>query len=372
MNAWFQQDDFAHLKLAAQTPLAELARVLVRPIAQGTFRPLSERFFYWSAYHIAGLDPLPFHIVSYVTQFVCCTLYVLLVRRIVGSGLAAAVAAAIWATHPCLTLPVTWIATTNQLLWIACALSALYGFILYCDTGRRGYLWMSWGAYLLGFGMLESNVAVAALIPVYAVIFQRARMRHALAYVLPGLAFAGLHFALIPRAGGKTYGMHAGAESLKALWTYWKWSWVLEPSALPIGVPGWVATLAATLSLLGVAGLLLAYKGLRREVALGLCCWLILLVPVLPLTQHLSDYYLTGPLLGMGIILAAVIRQWPRAGILLSVLVAMASVPTSRYYAFTNVQRSKNIEALVKGVGQVKTAHPGKTILLSGPPCQHS
>lgn len=365
IDAWFQQDDFAHLKLAAQTPLSELPSVLVRPIAQGTFRPLSERLFYWSAYHIAGLDPLPFRIVSYGAQIFCCTMYVLLLRRIVGSGLAAAVGATVWATHPCLTLPVTWIATTNQLLWIACLLSALYGFVLYCDTGRRGYLRLSWAGYLLGFGMLESNVAVAALIPAYAAIFHRERLLHALAYVPPAIVFAGLHFALIPRAGGKTYGMHVGAESLQALWTYWKWSWVLEPSALSIGIPAWVATLAAILSILGVAGLL-ACKGARKEAAFGLCCWLILLAPMLPLTQHLSDYYLAAPLLGGGIILAAGIRHFPRTGLPLAVLLGIISVPASRYYASTNVHRSKNIESLVKGVSQITAAHPGKTILLAG------
>src|SRR5688572_30071508 len=50
-SAWFQQDDFAHLKLAAATSLGDLPGMMARPIAQGTFRPLSERLFYWVLYH---------------------------------------------------------------------------------------------------------------------------------------------------------------------------------------------------------------------------------------------------------------------------------------------------------------------------------
>lgn len=199
LHAWFQQDDFAHLLVASQTPIQKLPRLLILPFAQGTFRPLSERLFYWSGYHLAGLNNIPFRIVTYSTLLLASGLLILIARRLTGSSCAAILAALIWVTNPCLTLPITWTATTNQLLWSACALGAIYGFIRYCDTGRQRLLYLSWTAYLLGFGMLEANVAVPLVLAAYAALYTRRRLPAALLYALPAAVFALLHLTLIPR-----------------------------------------------------------------------------------------------------------------------------------------------------------------------------
>jgi hypothetical protein len=52
----------------------------------------------------------------------------------------------VWAVNPNLTLPTTWIAATNQILY-------------FTGCNDRGWLFPGWLAHLLGFGMLESNVA---------------------------------------------------------------------------------------------------------------------------------------------------------------------------------------------------------------------
>ena len=157
-NAWFQQDDFAHLKLAAQTQISGLPGLLIRPIAQGTFRPLSERLFYWAGYHWGGLEPAPFRAMCFLFHALNCVLFFRLLLRLGGGALAAMAGACVWAVNPCLTLPVTWTATTNQVFWISCVLAAFYAFVLYCENGRPRFLALSWIIYLTGYGMLDAGV----------------------------------------------------------------------------------------------------------------------------------------------------------------------------------------------------------------------
>jgi hypothetical protein len=172
-TSWFQQDDFAHLLLAAATPANELAGHLIKPFAQGTFRPLSERLFYWLTYHWFGLDSLPPRIFCFVLQTANCGLLALLLFRLTQSRAAAALAASAWAVQPVLTLPLTWIATTNQVMWSFCVLAAVNLFACYTRTHARRYLLGAWLLYLAGFGVLESNVVVPALFTMYALLSDR-------------------------------------------------------------------------------------------------------------------------------------------------------------------------------------------------------
>lgn len=364
-DVWFQQDDFAHLKLAAETPLSGLPAMMMRPIAQGTFRPLSERLFFWGCYRLGGLDPLPFRVIAYVALGLSSVLYFYLIRRLTGSAMGAGVAATFWCVHPCMTLPLTWIATTNQLLWICCALGTVVGFVKWADTGLRVYLGLAWMAYLSGFGMLEANVAVGLLLVAYALCFARGRLRGALAFVGPAVAFAVLHLLLIPRVGGAAYKMEVGVDTLRAVWTYWQWSFVLEPSATPIGVPMWAGPVTGGVLLAVTAGLAV-YRPSRWVTVFGVAWWLCLLAPTLPLAKHVSDYYLAAPLLGVGLVLAAWTRQFPRLGAMAAVALLALAVPVTRSYARVNVERGENMEALVKGVRQVRASHPGRAILLAG------
>ncbi|MFN0101996.1 MAG: hypothetical protein ACKV2U_07895, partial [Bryobacteraceae bacterium] len=148
-DAWFQQDDFAHLKLAAATPVADLAELAVTPVAQGTFRPLSERLFYWAIYRCCELDAFPARLFAFGVQSSNLILLGLLLRRLTGSPFAAACGALFWAVNPLLTVPMTWIAATNQIMAALCFLSAAYCFIRYCDTTRRRWLLLSWTAFIL-------------------------------------------------------------------------------------------------------------------------------------------------------------------------------------------------------------------------------
>lgn len=145
--------------------------------------------------------------------------------------------------------------------------------------------------------------------------------------------------------------MHFGPETAQALLQYWRWTWGRDPVSL--------------LSLAASAALLIRPQT-RRPAAFALCCWLFLLSPMLPVTNHITDYYLTAPLCGAALLLATGIAAFPRTGLLFAALLTAIALPASRSQGRQNVDRGLNMLAVVTGVAQIQSAHPGKTILLTG------
>ncbi len=66
---WFHGDDFSLLLLAA-FPEKEFWEALFQLRAQGTFRPLSERLFFYFFHGWFGFDAFPYRVLVFATQIV--------------------------------------------------------------------------------------------------------------------------------------------------------------------------------------------------------------------------------------------------------------------------------------------------------------
>lgn len=351
LSAWFQQDDFAHLQLAARTSLAGLPAMLLQPVAQGTFRPFSERGFYWTFYQLFGLEAAPYRIACFLLHAGNCALLFALLRRLSGSWWGASLGVAMWGVNPCLALPLTWVAATNQGLWAASVLGSVYLFVLFGESGQPRYLAGSWVVFLSGFGMLEGQIAVPAILVAYAFLWNRARLLPACTYFVPAGLFAVLHLWLIPRKTTGAYAMDLGPGMWMSAVDYWRISWGFSAAA-------WIAALLLPI---------LIWRGeTRKLVCLGIVWWLALLGPVLPLQRHITDYYLTVPLMGVSAMAAAAFVIYPRLSATLGLAWICAAAPVARAKAAEQVERSRNMEALVRGVAEVSHRFPRETILLSG------
>jgi hypothetical protein len=305
--------------------------MMAKPVAQGTFRPLSERLFYWGIWHGFGLDALPARIFCFVLQAANCLLLGWLLWRRTESLWGAALGATAWAVQPALALPMTWVATTNQVMWAFCVLATLVCF----EQDRPRWAWLF---YLLGFGVLESNIVVPALLTLWA----WPRWRATLPFWIPAILFAAAHALLIPKAAGGTYGIYLDWRIFETLLTYWRWACRVEVLAVLM---------------------LVAAVAVGR---LGLAWFILALGPMLLLREHRTDYYLTVPAIGLAFILAAAWRKQPWCAALLLAGYFTVTIPASRSAAQAQVAKSLDMQALVLGVGQAQKLHPGKTILLDG------
>lgn len=373
--AWFQQDDFAWLGLRLQVhSWHDLLHALFAPMAQGSIRPWSERLFFMAFSALFGIDALPFRLWVFLTQFANLALLGSLTRRLTGSWLAGLLAPLLWTANAALSVPLSWTSAYNQVLCAFFLLLAFHLFVRWTETGRRRTYYAQVAVFVLGFGSLELNVVYPALAAAYAL----ARARHSLWRTAPLFALSGIyaviHRSLAPAQTAAVYRMHWDASLFATFWQYWQWA--LAPARLPAvhPVPAWfvpAATAVLTAALLGFA----AWRAVRRD-WLGcffLAWFLLVLAPLLPLRDHLTEYYLSIPTIGLAALAAwalssALRKHWipGLAAAAAGILYLASSLPVARAVARWHFDRGRAVQTLALGVARAHQLHPGKLILVNG------
>lgn len=373
LTAWFQKDDFAWLNLHSLVENGDgLARALFHPYAQGTIRTISERMMFLSFYYLFGMDALPYHCLGFLTHAANLVMLCIVCRKLTGSRMAGFWAALFYTVNSVLAAPLSWTCIYYEILCTFCFLLNLWLLMRYAETGLRRYFAWQWLVFLLGFGVLELNVVFPAIAALWALCCARHLLTRMLPMFIPSAIYTWIHFAVAPAIVDGPYRMFWDARIFKTLWIYWVWS--LGPSRLwVLGIPPSYPRSAATLVL--IVGLLgfLCWKLYRREwvAALFPGWFLIVLAPILPLRDHITDYYLTIPLIGLAMWAGwAVASAW-RSSLWMKTLAAFlvciylgVSVPLTSAVSRSFHDRSMRIQSLIEGVSDLHARKAGKAIVL--------
>jgi hypothetical protein len=365
--AWFQQDDFSWLHLELHT-WRDFWRLLTEPRAQGTIRPLSERFFFITFREVFGFNPVPYRVFVFLTQAANLWLLWTIGRRLLVRRAPALVAPLVWGVNLALVAPLGWTSAYNQVLCAFFYLTSFWLFLRHLETGRRSFYAAQILTFLLGFGALETIVAYPAVLLAYCLLDNPKQARKALPLFLPSAAYAAAHFWLIPRASDGPYALHFDGGMVRSLWDYW--TWVLGPvkfAQVAAFKPEWgLACVAALTAGLILAGWLADRRG-RRLAVFGLAWFVLTLAPVLPLRDHQLDYYLTIPAIGLGLAVAALVPHAPRPAAAAWLAMHLGcSAGVAAHGMRSTYERSQRARQFVEAVRQVRQIHPEKAILLTG------
>ncbi len=374
-TAWFRADDFAWLGAGLDVnSFHDLLVALFAPQAQGTIRPLSERAFFMAGFALFGLDALPFKIVVFTTQFAALILMVSIGARLTGSRAAGVGAALLWIANGSLILPLGWTSAYNQVLCGFFLLLSFHFLLRFVDTGRRAYEIAQWAAFLLGFGALELTVVYPAIAAVYTGLAARKSFRRTLPMFAVSLAYVALHNALAPVRKTGDYGMHFTGSMLGTLGRYWTWS--AGPTFLytPFQLAPWM--LPAGIAVVSLGLLAFSAAKLRAGDRLPLFClawYVIVLAPVLPLRDHMTEYYVYLPVIGLCWLGGwAAVEGWRATGsrraiaILLVAVYASMVLPEAVVSSQWNHRITIRVRNLVEGVAGAHDRYPRKSILLDG------
>jgi hypothetical protein len=378
LRTWFWQDDFAWL-IQRHTihSVMDLPRVLFAPMAQGTFRFLSERVFFLTFYSLFGLDALPFRIFVFLTQFANLVLLSSLTYRLTRSRLAGLLAPALWTINSNLSVPLCWTSSYNQILCAFFLLLSVHLLLRYIETGRPRYYGLMCASFVLGFGALEINIVFPVIALAYTLFFARSYARKVAPLFGISAIYFFIHRTFSPPHPSGPYARHWDGRILDTLWRYWEAA--LGPSRMSViaETPVWWVPAGTVLLTAVLLGFVLFESAQRRWVALfGLLWFFIVLGPVLPLRDHISDYYLTIPTVGLAIAGAwGITRAWQatrfrlalRTCALLAATVYVASaIPVSRVAALWYYDHARAVRHLMWSIDAIRQKHPGKLILLTG------
>jgi hypothetical protein len=375
LTNWFYQDDFGWLNLPRDVhSVGDLGRALFAPKAHGNMRPLGDNAYFLVFSSLFGVNALPFRIWIFAVQMVSLVLLGSIVRRLVASSAAGFWAQILWIANASLATPLSWTCVHNQVLSGCFFLLAFYFLLRRIETCERVYYVAEWAAFLLGIGALETNIVYPAVAAVYTLLFARRFFKETLLMFPVSVLAVWVHFRFAPPSHDGPYALHLGTSVLSTLWTYW--TWALGPPRLAVvrPIPFWMV--AAAIGVLTAGCLALVTFQARRKDYIGLfaMAWFVIVLgPYLPLSEHMTDYYVAVPAIGVAILgawaIACARRSRPiwRIAAALSIAVYLgASLPAARAITVWSHARGVRVEDLVLGVAEAHQAAPAKIILLDG------
>jgi hypothetical protein len=375
LRAWFRADDFAWLGAGLDIRnFGDLLRVLFVPAAQGTVRPWSEAGFFLAGYKLFGLTAVPFRVVIFATQCANLVLVASIGTRITGVQAAGFWAALLWLANGSLVEPLGWACTYNQVMCGCFLLLAFHFLLRHIETGRNRYYAYQWIAFLLGFGALETNLIYPALAAAYTFLCARKYFRRTLPLFGASAIYVAAHLAAAPVQKGGVYAMHFDGSILRTLATYWAWS--VGPTYIytPLQLPDWMLPVSIGIVTVGLAAFLVAK--LRQGYGAALFClvwYLAAIAPVLPLRDHMTEYYVFLPVIGLcwlggwGLVAAWRAGTGARAAaVALVALYGLMGVPEAIAGTKWNYQLTVRARTAVEGVARAHELNPGKAILLDG------
>jgi len=181
------------------------------------------------------------------------------------------------------------------------------------------------------------------------------------------------HRIAVPLPATGYYTLHFDMSVFKNLALYCKWALVPEPMER-FGHRHIVVILTFAIGAAAVAGYVVTELRRRRfGVLFGLSWFSLTLAPMLPLSDHRTDYYLTIPFIGIAVLGGcAASRYWrqppiQRAMLAIPVTVYLcAMIPVTGQVAHWWRIQSQAVRTVVLGVIAAHQTHPGKAILLDG------
>ena len=371
LASWFQSDDFVWLGIGLHRHgLHDYLLALFAPGSAGHIRPWSERLIFMANFGLFGLNPLPFRVVVFAIQIASLVLVAWIGTRLTGRRAAGFLAALLWAISGTSVGPLTWAAANNQVQCACFILLAFYFLLRYVETGNRRYYVYQWIAFLLGFGALEVNIVYPALAAVYVFLFARQYLRRVLPLFLASAVYLVVHAKAAPVGHDPAYQLHYTGGMLKTLVKYWTWTVGPVRFWAPMPVPVWLIPAAVVVVSLG----LLVFAITRGRLALFYLAWFaIAIAPVLPLCDHMDEYYAFVPAIGLCWLGGWALAETWRPGMLpriaaagMAAIYVLIMLPRTVAASDFNYRLGGRIRNLVEGVARAHELHPGQTILLDG------
>ena len=359
LRYFFFQDDFTSLWIAREAPR--------------TFWRILSSFVYFRAVGtLFGLNSVAFHVSSLLFHVANGVLVFLIARAFSVSRVTSIMSAILFAVHPALYTAIYTISSTGEILSCFFVLAAS----LYLMKARRpeGVGVIPVVCVLFAASLLSKETTIAfpflailvfkargistrKAIPVFATLLAVAVAYAAFFYASDVFGVRSLSSKLFTAekgsSEGSAYAATFGMGLVTSLQTYFKWTFdifeqwrrfqfnVLDQRALPWLFAGLI-----------VFVLLLRQRGAARWKSLYSVAWFILmLLPVVPLTSHPYHYYLYVPLAGLcpalGLYLSRLLRQ-SRGESLVSACIVVFFVVNSALLMAKTEQRTVSTSARIK------------------------
>jgi hypothetical protein len=304
---YLAQDDFTLLERGARG-----FRDAMSPFFNfnpGQFRPLTKGLYFFLAWPLFGLNPLPYHIVSILLHAINAVLVGAVLRRMRISPLVSWLAAGVFAAHLCHIEAIAWASCVQQLMGAAFVFTALvFGLDALAGRGRRAVV-AATVAYACALGSYEQTMAAPFVLLLWQWLCNR---RRGVRPLTPMFALFGVYavYAIILRGVPETgpYVMSLGHNVLDNLRDYLGLAFSIwhQYPAYELVTSFWSA--------IPWVGVIVVHAAMRsyRALVFGLLAFFLFLAPVMFTTSHTHSFHLYVPALAVVFLLASAAESMRR------------------------------------------------------------
>lgn len=341
LSVFYTHDDFFLLKISKANSLGTFFNFF--NFTQGTeglgvYRPLTTQVFYFLSNSVFNLNPLPLHVISFITFFLVIYLVYKLVNKLVESDSVAFFAALLYATSATHYGHLYYLATYQELgLTVFCLLSVAL-FIKFVNTENIKHYFLSVATYILALFSKETAVVIPGIL-ILTYGFLKLKKEKIISikkfilvlssFIIILLVYLYFHFFLYGLAQGESYIWDFSLRFINTLAWYGLWSFNLPEMLVDFVGPGlkfnpnlfkfWSKEIVSIFYAFGAAMTFIAClvlkvsKNLKKKdfriIIFSLTWFILTLVPVLFLPLHKFTYYLTLPLIGVVLAISYLIEK---------------------------------------------------------------
>jgi dolichyl-phosphate-mannose-protein mannosyltransferase len=324
----FINDDFVFLDKTRASGFLALWRL--ENLSFHWYRPWSRELHYWTLQRLFGARETPFHVASFALWLAVMIAFWALVRRLSGN-MTAAVATAGAASLAAWGVPLSWIASVQELWMLLFALLTLHAWV----AGRRHLATVTLALALLS---KETAAVLAPLLVLHAWILEGRRPSDALRRALPPIVVTAVWALVHPVLGGRLWHpfsspLEPGVATPGVLALLRAIPVTINLDSLPRPEHGWAAALAmgvvgaVTLGAIVAIGLVATDSrepaNERQRIAFGAAWAALGWAPLLMPSLGWHAYYALLGCFGAWLALGTVLARRPWAAVMLVMALAL-------------------------------------------------
>lgn len=345
IGAYFFQDDWFSLRISNVTNIRDFAGFFIPRKDVIYYRPLGMQIPFFFIQRVFGINPFPFHLLTYITHALNILLVFTLLKLIKKDLFISLLGAFMYGLSAVFYTPMFWPATYAFILGPAFFFISFIFFILSLQNKQKKYYLFSLGAFFLGLFTNEMVIVLPLILFFYQIYLRKTNLRKLLPYFLTASVLLIMRFLIFRPPVTGSYQLELGKEIFTNLRGYllWSYNWPEEMKAqflnfrqinpvfikeFPFYFSVFMITILINLLLLFIIpSVCILINRKWKFIFLFFFCliWFVTgLLPVLFFTNHTFSYYLPISLFGLLLFGASIFRYW--IGIIFNTSKIIASI----------------------------------------------
>lgn len=225
-NAYFFQDDWFTLQISNAKSISDFFYFFIPRTDVIYYRPLGMQIPFFVIRRIFGINPLPFHILTFLTHAVNVILVFLLVQLLVKRDDSALLSSFFYATSSVHYTPFFWSSTYAFVLGPTAYFLSSILFLLFLKEKKKNYYLASLAIFIFGLLTNEMLAVLPIILLLYSFIFKkRVSLVSFLPYIFLVIMLYIARFVMFKPPTFGPYQLGVGRHLFTNIKTYFLWSY---------------------------------------------------------------------------------------------------------------------------------------------------